>query len=265
MSAVALVFRGVTAGGFSLNVTTLTATGASTNPNPPANTPTLDNCCIVIGGSSTVQDTTPSGTITNYLPATPVNNNATDTNPSTTAMAYRILSGGAGVSTDPGAFTSWSNSSWVAFTAVLRPSGVAFDATATFAGAGRLTALALVNVDRLAGWPTVGQWALGQYSRAPVAASVTHQVTATFVGAGNFSGNILKSKDVTATFVGAGALTATARLNEIISANFAGAGVLSANTQKFKDLAASFNGAGGRRTRCARPWSRRRRSRVPEP
>ena len=120
------------------------------------------------------------------------------------------------------------------------------DIAATFAGAGVLTGQAYSGLNRIgrAGWPAVGEFALGQYSRKPPQAIVAHQVTATFAGAGNFSGNVLKSKTVAATFAGAGALSARANLGELVFASFAGAGALSANAQKFKDLTATFSGTG---------------------
>lgn len=260
MTAVAFVFRGTNAGTFALDVTSTTATGSSTNPDPPSITPTDANCCIIAGAVSAVVDATP-GTITNYTEPTTFVNTASDTNNSTTAMAYRILSGGAGAAENPAAFSSWSTAAWVSFSVALRPS-VAQTAAATFAGAGALSGSA-ANIMRVAAtWAGAGAWSTSvtipvipddgralvswariRYTQAPPVSNIVN-VAANFAGAGNWSTSASLHLRTVASFVGAGAWTARANLGIPASATFSGAGSFAASAKLIEAINASFNGAG---------------------
>lgn len=115
---VVMAFRGCRVN-VSPMLTGTSATGSSTNPDSPAVTPSQNQACIVIGAATPLRDTSPSGLIANYLPATPTNTNGNDTFATTAAMAYRILAAGGGASENPPAFNSWSTSAWVACTLAL--------------------------------------------------------------------------------------------------------------------------------------------------
>jgi hypothetical protein len=116
MAAVAVWFSGVdTASPFS--VTNAQVTGNSTNPNPPAIVPADNNCAIVVLAGSGSNDAAP-GTLANYTVLTAINGN--DANPNSAAVAYRILSGGSGVSEDPAAFSAWITGNWGVVTAALQ-------------------------------------------------------------------------------------------------------------------------------------------------
>lgn len=88
-----------------------TATEAEGNHLPggagcPAIVPASDNCAIVIFISGSVVDASP-GTVTNYTHPTPNVSTSNDTSDTTCAGAYRLLTGGAGVSEDPGAWSGF--------------------------------------------------------------------------------------------------------------------------------------------------------------
>jgi hypothetical protein len=117
LCALSMVFRGVDTA-TPLDVAATTATGTSTNPNPAAIVPSSDDTCIVVGAGSGVADATP-GTVSGY--STPVVVNGNDTNDTTLASCYLILTGNAGVSQDPAAFSSWGSGSWGVHTVALRP------------------------------------------------------------------------------------------------------------------------------------------------
>lgn len=106
-SAVALAFSGV-------DTTTpmdATATEAEGNNLPggagcPAIVPASNDCMIVIFMGAATLDST-IGTITNYTQPTPHTTTSNDTSDTTCEGAYRLLSGGASVSEDPGAWSLW--------------------------------------------------------------------------------------------------------------------------------------------------------------
>jgi hypothetical protein len=120
MAAVAIWFSGVdTTNPFS--TTNTTATGNSTNPDPPAITPADNDCAIVVLAGSGIHDATP-GTITNYNVLASAS--ASDTNPNSATIAYRLLSGGSGSPENPAAFTTWAAGNWGVVTAALKPEAV---------------------------------------------------------------------------------------------------------------------------------------------
>jgi hypothetical protein len=120
--AAAFAFSGVN-NDTPLTATSVSVTGSSTNPDPAAITPSMGNACIVAGAYTPIQDTTPSATVTNYLPSTPLNTNSAATRAGTVAAMYRIKTGGTGgVSENPGAFTSWTTSAWASITVALNAS-----------------------------------------------------------------------------------------------------------------------------------------------
>lgn len=104
LAGVALVFRGVDPV-TPLDVASVT-NNAGLSLDPEAITPSSNDCCIVAVVCESKDGTvTNPGTITNY---TTVFVNANDTgNDALVATAYRILTGGASSSENPGA---WSNS-----------------------------------------------------------------------------------------------------------------------------------------------------------
>jgi hypothetical protein len=117
LCALSMVFRGVDTA-TPLDVAATTATGTSTNPDPAAIVPLSDDTCIVVGAGSGVQDATP-GTVSGY--STPVTVAANDSNDTTLSSCYLILTGNAGVSQDPAAFSGWASGSWGVHTVALRP------------------------------------------------------------------------------------------------------------------------------------------------
>lgn len=123
--------------------------------------------------------------------------------------------------------------------------------SASFGGAGSLTLDSRrlyigLNRIRRSGWPAIGEFAVGQYSRIFPPARTNHQVSATFVGAGGFSGNVFVVKNISASFGGAGGLAATLNLAETVSATFGGVGSLTANIIRTTahQVAATFVGTG---------------------
>ncbi len=122
MASVIFCFRGVDTS-TPLDVATTTANATSTNPDPPAITPTNNNCAILVFAGSAVNDgsvTKPTG-YTDFGTAQSSISDS-DTNSSTIAGAYKILSGGGGASENPGSWTAWTSGAWVAATMALRPS-----------------------------------------------------------------------------------------------------------------------------------------------
>lgn len=108
-----------------IDVTPTEANATSTNPDPPAIVPVSNDCMILVlggGGMTTATDTTP-GTMTNYT--TMAGRAAADTNAPSINTARRLLTGGAGASEDPPAWTSWGSSAWVVVTIAIRPAGAA--------------------------------------------------------------------------------------------------------------------------------------------
>lgn len=114
-ASVVLAFSGVD------TVTPLDVTSVSSTTNDPgAITPTSNDCAILVFGFDTALDTTP-GSITNY--STPVAAQGNDTNDVSVAGCYRILTGGAGSSENPAAFSGWTfaGASQRTYTVALRP------------------------------------------------------------------------------------------------------------------------------------------------
>lgn len=117
VAAVAFAFRGVDMN-TPLDGVTPTTVDTSAVPNAPSIVPASDDCVVFIcGGRSNSLDTTP-GTVTNYTLAS---TSANDTNDATISAGYRILSGQAGVSQDPPAWSSWTSGNYSAVSCVLRP------------------------------------------------------------------------------------------------------------------------------------------------
>jgi hypothetical protein len=104
------------------DATPTTATGSSTNPNPPSIVPGHDSSGVVVACSSLVSDTTP-GDVTNYATATPGKQtfNQTDTQPGSGAITWRKVAVAA--SEDPVAFSSWTTGAWACATLALRRRG----------------------------------------------------------------------------------------------------------------------------------------------
>jgi hypothetical protein len=118
IACILAAFRGVNAT-TPMDATATVAKSNSTNPDPPSITVATANSAVVIFGGSLIEDASPSGTITNYLPTTPTSVQVAEDNPTTCAAAYRLgLSAGA---ENPGAFNTWTSSPWGAMTLALRP------------------------------------------------------------------------------------------------------------------------------------------------
>lgn len=101
-----------------IDVAITSATGSSADPDPAAITPASDDCAIVVFAGSSSDDpniTSP----TNYTEIE--DRGITETNSASASNAYRILSGGAGASENPGTFTLWTTGAWVAATVAIRP------------------------------------------------------------------------------------------------------------------------------------------------
>ena len=115
-----LVFRGVNQT-TQIDLTTTTATGSSTNPDPASITPVTDSAVVVVSCSSGVSDASP-GTVTNYATAAPglqsANGNDTGTDQSL-ATTFRVLANAA--AENAGAWSSWTTGQWVCATVALRP------------------------------------------------------------------------------------------------------------------------------------------------
>lgn len=116
--AACIILRGQDAS--PIDVTSTTANGSSADPDPASITPVSNDCAIITLATSGVND---GGVLapTNYTRV--AQNAAADTNNITTAIAYRILTGGAGSPEDPATFTAWSSGAWVAATVAIRPAG----------------------------------------------------------------------------------------------------------------------------------------------
>lgn len=121
-AAIAMGFRGVNAT-TAIDVTTTVTLAGSGAPNPAAITPVTNGACIVV--LATASNPTPDtsvGTITNYSTPINVGSEAVSFDSVTLGACYRILVGGAGVSEDPAAFSSWSSAANMTATVALRPS-----------------------------------------------------------------------------------------------------------------------------------------------
>lgn len=121
-AAIAMGFRGVNAT-TAIDVTTTVSSSGASVPNPAAITPVTNGCCIVVLASA--RNITPDasiGTITNYSTPINVGSEASSFDSVTLGACYRILVGGAGVSEDPAAFSSWASAGNFTATVALRPS-----------------------------------------------------------------------------------------------------------------------------------------------
>lgn len=100
-----------------MDATATSATGSTSNPNPPAITPTTNDAAVVIFATSNVFDAS-IAVPANYSGL--VQSTGNDVNDMSGAAAYR-LGRSAGVSEDPAAFGTWSLGNWIAVTVALRP------------------------------------------------------------------------------------------------------------------------------------------------
>lgn len=105
-----------------LDVTTVIAAGSSTNPNPGAIVPSSNDCMILALGASGNTDTVP-GTMTNYT--TMAGRSSADAISVAVNSARRLLTGGAGASENPAAWSAWATGEWVVATVAIRPAGAA--------------------------------------------------------------------------------------------------------------------------------------------
>lgn len=118
-SVVAMAFRGVDTTTPEDGVSRTTATGSSTNPNPPSITPNTTGAAVLtFAGPARLNDTTGTAAPTGYGDFTQVG--VTD---SRSSSAYGAWKGGmtSGVPEDPDAFTGVSSAAWVAMSIVLKP------------------------------------------------------------------------------------------------------------------------------------------------
>lgn len=120
-AALAMAFRGVDTANV-LDVAVVSGTTGSSDP--PAIVPTSNDTCICVFGTDYRADPGDSspGSITNYLPSPTTVASANDNADTVVAGAYRILSGGAGASENPGNWSTWSiTGDAYAVTIALRP------------------------------------------------------------------------------------------------------------------------------------------------
>lgn len=120
LATAALVFRGVsTTTPLDVAATTVSPTGGV--PNPPAITPTSNDCCIVVAAGA-IQFDTSVGSISGYLPSPSVQASvdATGSADVTIAAAYQIMVGGAASAEDPLAWSTWTSAQHHAITIALR-------------------------------------------------------------------------------------------------------------------------------------------------
>ena len=119
--AMAMAFRGVSTS-TPIDGSVNSSGVHPTPPDPSAITPTLNNGCIVAIAGAQYSDAT-LGSVTNYLPSPSLQNTANTASglDVTGGMVYRILSGGASVSQDPGVWSTWDNANnWRSVTIALR-------------------------------------------------------------------------------------------------------------------------------------------------
>lgn len=117
VSAVVTVLRGVDTT-TPEDVTTTTATGSSLNPNPPSITTVTPNAWVLAPACSIISDTAvvaPTG----YSNQVDINTAGTGSNPTTTAMATKLVET-AGVE-DPATWTAWLSGAWGCFAVAVRP------------------------------------------------------------------------------------------------------------------------------------------------
>jgi hypothetical protein len=147
----ARVFRQNSNGSTLINATTVFAgPTTSTNPDPPAITPTTTSACVVIAAGSLISDTNIGGA-TNYTGQ--VSANAAATRPYSTSSLHRIgLTGG--VSENPPAIGSignaWASGIWFSVSIALRPAsetGAALDLLRIMAGTPTNTSFTVTTSD----------------------------------------------------------------------------------------------------------------------
>ena len=115
LAAVAQWFSGVDAT-TPIDQTTTTATGSSTNPDPPSITTVTDGAIVIACAGGAINDASVTAPST-YTHIDSWNSNGT--NDVTAAMASKIIaSHGA---ENPATYTTWSNSKWATATIALRP------------------------------------------------------------------------------------------------------------------------------------------------
>lgn len=127
------------------DVALTSATGSSTNPNPPSITPVRADAWILALAASAVTDASP-GTPTNYTNLIAANGN--DSNDYTVAGCLRALTTPA--AEDPPAYPTWSTGAWVAATIAVRPDMAAAGDGAAGVGAAPGVGAAVVAGDSAA-------------------------------------------------------------------------------------------------------------------
>ncbi len=118
-TAVAWAMRGVDTSTPLDGVTPTSIESASAVPNCPSIVPSSNDCAVIIAAYNLVIDAS-IGTVTNYT-TTGLTTTSDDSTDTTICGGYRILSGGAGGTEDPAAWSTWTAASYSAATAVLRP------------------------------------------------------------------------------------------------------------------------------------------------
>lgn len=173
------------------DATPTTASGSSTNPNPPSITTVTNNAWVLAAASSAVLDTSVTAP-TNYINLT--NAGATDDNPSSSAMSSRLIAT-AGAE-DPATYTSWSTGTWGAITVAVRP---AIDSSNSVTGVSGTGAVGTVAVTLSPTAPLTGVEGTGQVGSVQV--SLSPNIYPTGIFATGFVGNInvTSSPDVPAT------------------------------------------------------------------
>lgn len=144
-SAVALAFSGVdTTTPMDATATEVEGSNLAATVGCPAIVPASNDCMIVILMGSSTNDAT-IGTVTNYTHPSPYTATTNDASDTTSGGGYRLLSGGAGASEDPGTWSNWGASGTTyGVTIALRPA-------AAGGGAPRLVGGRLVNSGILLG------------------------------------------------------------------------------------------------------------------
>jgi hypothetical protein len=124
-TAIALALRGVDTT-TPLDGVTPTVAATSGVPDPAAIVPASDDCAIVAMAGNFGLDAS-VGTISDY---TTIDITSDDNSDTASAIAYRILTGGAGVSQNPAAWSTWASSNYRVATVALRPAAATGQPTA---------------------------------------------------------------------------------------------------------------------------------------
>lgn len=162
------------------DATATTASGSSTNPNPPSITTVTNNAWVLAAASSRVDDGSVTAP-TNYLSLT--NASVSDTDPASSAMSYRLIAT-AGAE-DPAAYSGWLTGTWGAVTVAVRP---AIDSSNSVTGVSGTGAVGTVDVTLSPTAPVTGVQATGQVGSVQVDLSPNIYPTGVF-GTG-FVGNV---------------------------------------------------------------------------